>query len=153
VNLRPTIRPRGGRIVGAFNEAAKKKTMIRWKSVACGAAVFVAAHVVLVAAWRDWFQPAGDFPPWFLNSGRAVAFTAGVLFLAGLLIGLGTRARAREALAAGGNVAAGAVVAMCVVLAVTGPGTLFPIALTIGAIIAAVSAIVGALAGSGIGRR
>jgi len=38
------------------------------------------------------------------------------------------------------------------VLALTGPGTLFPIALAIGAGVAAVSGLAGALAGSVIGK-
>ena len=99
----------------------KAADMIRWKSLVLGAVLFGIAHWLQMTWWREWFQPAGDYPPWFLNSGR-------------------------------GNLAAGAVVAMCVVLGVTGPGTLFPIALTIGTGIAAISAIAGALAGSLIGK-
>lgn len=127
--------------------------MIRWKSAALGAAVFVAAHLVLMARWREWFQPGGDFPPWFLNSGRAVALTAALLFIAGVFVGLSTRGTPRESSVASGNLAAGAIVAMCVVLAVTGPGTLFPIALSIGAGIVVVSCVAGALTASAIGRR
>ena len=114
--------------------------MIRWKNAVLGAVVFVAAHLVLWAGWREWFRPGGDFPPWFLNSGRAVVLTAVLLFIAGALV-------------ASGNLAAGAIVAMCVVLALTGPGTLFPIALTIGAGVAVISSAAGALAGSAIRRR
>jgi len=127
--------------------------MIRWRSVALGAAAFIAAHIVLMSEWRAWFQPLGDYPPWFLNSSRALAFTAGMLFTASLLVGLGNRDAAREAMVAGGNVAAGAIVAMCVVLTLTGPGTLFPIALTIGAGVVVISSAVGALTGSAIARR
>ena len=121
--------------------------MIRWKSGALGAAMFITAHLVLMARWRDWFQ-GGDYPPWFLNSGRAVALTAGLLFIAGLVAGFATRGAPR--MIAGGNVAAGAIVAMCVVLAMTGPGTLFPIALTIGAGIAVLSCVAGALTAAAI---
>jgi hypothetical protein len=127
--------------------------MIRWNSAVLGAVVFVTAHLVLMAGWREWFQPAGDFPPWFLNSGRGVAFTAGSLFLASVVAGLRTRGMPRDAMVAGGTVAAGAIVAMCVVLALTGPGTLFPIALAIGAGVAIISSAAGALAGSAIRRR
>ena len=127
--------------------------MIRWKDVALGAVVFAAAHLVLMAGWREWFQPGGDYPPWFLNSGRAVAFTGALLFISGLLVGLGNRQASREAMVAGGNLAAGAIGAMCVVLALTGPGTLFPIALAIGAGVAVISSAAGALAGSAIARR
>jgi hypothetical protein len=124
--------------------------MIRWKSAALGAAVFGAAHLVLTARWREWFQPGGDFPPWFLNSGRAVALTAALLFMGGVVVGLTTRGPARESIVAGGNLAAGAIVAMCLVLALTGPGTLFPIALTIGAGVVVISIAAGAMAGSAI---
>jgi len=132
--------------------------MIRWKSAALGAGVFGAAHLVLTARWREWFQPGGDFPPWFLNSGRAVAFTAALLSVSGVVVGLATRGTARksarESIVAGGNLAAGAIVSMCVVLALIGPGTLFPIALTIGAGIIVFSCLAGvlmawAIAGSG----
>lgn len=125
--------------------------MIRWKSLVLGAVVFGIAHWLQVTWWREWFQPGGDYPPWFLNSGRAVAVTAALLFVTGVWLGIVSRGVAHEAIVAGGNLAAGAVAAMGVVLGVTGPGTLFPIALTIGAGIAAISAIAGALAGSLIG--
>ena len=125
--------------------------MIRWKSVALGAAVFGAAHLVLSARWREWFQPGGDFPPWFLNSGRAVALTAALLFMAGVVVGLTTRGPARESIVAGGNLAGGAIVAMCVVLAFTGPGTLFPIALTIGAGVIVFNCVAGALMARAVG--
>ena len=124
--------------------------MTQWKSAMFGAVVFVAAHLVLMAGWRVWFQPGGDFPPWFLNSGRAVALTGAWLFVAGALVGLVTRGGVHDAIVAGGNLAGGASVAMCVVLAITGPGTIFPIALTIGAGVAVISSAVGALAGSAI---
>jgi len=119
--------------------------MIRWKSAVLGGVVFVAAHLVLMARWREWFQPGGDFPPWFLNSGRAVAWTGALLFIAGALVGFATRGGARDAMVAGGNLATGATVAMCVVLALTGPGNLFPIALTIGAGVIVVNCVAGAL--------
>jgi hypothetical protein len=55
--------------------------LTRWKDVLLGGAAFLAAHAVEVWAWRTWFAPAGDFAAWFLNSGRAVAFTAACLFV------------------------------------------------------------------------
>ena len=54
--------------------------MFRLTSFLSGAAAFTAAHAVEVIAWRDVFAPAGDYAPWFLNAGRAVAFTAACLF-------------------------------------------------------------------------
>jgi hypothetical protein len=126
--------------------------MIRWKSLVLGAVLFAIAHWLQVTWWRDWFQPSGDYPPWFLNSGRAVAFTAGLLFVAGVLLGMVSRGVSQEAIVLGGNLAGGAVAAMGVVLGFTGPGTLFPIALIIGAGITAISAIAGALVGTLMGR-
>jgi hypothetical protein len=137
--------------VGTFN-ARIKTAMIRWKYTALGAGVFVGAHLVVAAGWQEWFS-GGDVPPWFLNSGRAVAFTAGLLFLASAFAGLRTGGVPRDAMVVGGNVSAGAVVAMCVVLVLIGPGTLFPIALAIGAGVAVISGAAGALAGSAIARR
>jgi hypothetical protein len=125
--------------------------MIRWKSAVFGAVVFVAAHLVLMAGWREWFQPGGDFPPWFLNSGRAVALTAAALFIAGAVVGLVTRGGVRDAIVAGGNLAGGAIVAMCVVLALIGPGTIFPIALTIGAGVIVFNCMAGALMAWAVG--
>jgi hypothetical protein len=119
--------------------------MLRWKGVISGALSFVAAHLVETAAWRQWFDPAGQYGPWFLNSGRAVAFTAGCLLLGGAASAIRSSDR-RAAFAQGVSVAAGACVAMAVVLFATGPGTLFPIVLAIGGSIAIVSALAGALA-------
>jgi hypothetical protein len=121
--------------------------MLRWKSLALGAAVFAAAHLAQAALWRAWFQPGGDFSPWFLNSGRAVAFTAGWLFAAGVVVGITTRGELRESILAGGNLGAGAAMAMSIALAVIGPGTIFPIALAIGAGIALFCSVAGALVG------
>jgi len=124
--------------------------MIRWKNAVLGAVVFVAAHLVLTVGWREWFLPGGDFPPWFLNSGRAVVLTAVLLFIAGAFVGLTTRGARRESLVASGNLSAGAIVAMCVVLALTGPGTLFPIALAIGAGVIVFSCVAGVLTASAV---
>jgi hypothetical protein len=123
--------------------------MIRWKSLVLGAVLFAIAHWLQVTWWREWFQAGGDYPPWFLNSGRAVAFTAGLLFVAGVLLGMVSRGVSQEAIVLGGNLAGGAVAAMGVVLGLTGPGTLFPIALIIGA---GITAITGALVGTLMGR-
>jgi hypothetical protein len=116
--------------------------MIRWTSVLVGGAAFLAAHLVLTLAWRTWFH--GTFEPWFLNSGRAVAFTAALLVVAGVLVSASDR---RESIIRGANVAAGALLAMIVVMSVIGPGNLFPIVIAIGAAIAAASGGAGALAG------
>jgi hypothetical protein len=52
----------------------------------------------------------------------------------------------------GANAAAGALAAMIALLAVIGPGTLFPIVIAFGAVIAVTSTGAGALAGWGMHR-
>jgi hypothetical protein len=126
--------------------------MIRWRILVLGIALFLAVHLLQIVVWREWFQPGGDYPPWFLNSGRAVAFTAGSLFAAGVVLGMVTRRQIEESIISGSNLAAGACLAMVAVLGIIGPGNLFPVALAIGAGIATVSAIAGTLAGRVIGR-
>src|SRR5688572_7829689 len=104
--------------------------MIRWASVLAGAAAFLAAHFVELVAWQAWF--AAEHVPWFLNSGPAVAFTAGLVLIAGAAV---STADLRESMVRGANVGVGAVVAIAVVLAVSVGGNLFPIAAAIGAVI------------------
>src|SRR5256885_6315896 len=48
-----------------------------------GAVAFVAAHALEASHWSDWFN--GEYEPWFLNSGRAVLFTLGLLWMASAL--------------------------------------------------------------------
>ena len=121
--------------------------MIRWTSIVVGGAAFLAAHLVQTLAWQTWFH--GAFDPWFLNSGRAVAFTAALLFLAGAVT---SAPEWRESIIRGANVAAGALVAMTGVLSVVGPGNLFPIVIALAAAIAVGSGGAGALAGWGLRR-
>lgn len=117
--------------------------MFRVMAFAVGAAAFGVAHVVIVAAWRTVFAVAGDDAPWFLNSGRAVAFTAACLFFAALIFTAVARARRDRWLLAAAHLAAGAMVAMAAVLAMIGPGTIFPVALAVGALIAAAACVGG----------
>src|SRR5262245_48029920 len=125
--------------------------MFRVRSFVIGAVVFVIAHGVEVVCW-SWFLPAGDFTPWFLNAGRAVAFTAASLAIAAAAAGAAARAHGRDMLIHAANVAAGAVAAMAVVLMINGPGTIFPIALVFGALIAVLSSLAGALLAAAIRR-
>jgi hypothetical protein len=113
---------------------------IRWGSVALGAAVFGASHVVVVLRWQTWFD-GGAWAPWFLNDGgRAILFTACCLFVAALAAGLLWARSATDAIVHGVNVAAGAAAAMAFVLvAFVGMGTIFPIVLASGATIALLS--------------
>jgi hypothetical protein len=121
--------------------------MTRWTSVLVGGAAFTCAHLVQTLAWQTWFQ--GSYDPWFLNSGRAVAFTAALLVVAGAIVSAADR---RESIVRGANAAAGALAAMIVILAVVGPGNLFPIVIAFGAVIAIASTAAGALAGWGVHR-
>lgn len=106
-------------------------------SLLFGAALFVAAHVALLATWRRWFDPAGAYPVWFLNSGRAVAVTTAWLLIVPLIGALAVPP-ARDAVGRRMlSVALGAVAAMAGVLFVTGPGTIFPIVLAVGAVLVA----------------
>jgi hypothetical protein len=97
-----------------------------------GAAAFLFAHAIEAARW-DWFGPAHE--PWFLNSGRALVFTALCLVAAGALAG--------RSLRDGVYVAAGATVALIVVLFLTGPGALFPIVMFMGAGVVVLSIVAG----------
>lgn len=106
-------------------------------SLLFGAAVFVGAHVALLATWRRWVDPGGAYPVWFLNSGRAVAVTTGWLLIAALLGALAAPP-ARDAVGRRMlSVAIGAVAAMAAILFATGPGTIFPIVLAVGAVLVA----------------
>lgn len=125
---------------------------IRWPLVAIGAGAFVGAHLVLVFMW-PLFEPGAPHRPWFLNSGRAVAFTAAWLLAAGSIAGATAPADHRgESVTAGASLAAGAVAAMIVVLMVIGPGNLFPIALVLGGLIVSAAVLAGALAGERLRR-
>jgi hypothetical protein len=121
--------------------------MIRWTSMLVGGAAFIGAHLVQTLAWQTWFQ--GSYNPWFLNSGRAVAFTAALLVVAGAIVSADDR---RESIIRGANAAGGALAAMIVVLAIVGPGNLFPIVIAVGAAIAFTATEAGALAGWGLHR-
>lgn len=117
---------------------------LRWRSVVLGAAAFLAAHAVLVAKWAAWF--GGRWEPWFLNdSGPAVVLTAAILFVAALAAGLLWARDRGDAIVHGVNVAAGAAAAMMGVLAAVGPGTIFPIALVVGTVIALASTVAAAV--------
>jgi hypothetical protein len=121
--------------------------LTRWKEVVLGAAAFLAAHTVEVWAWRTWFAPAGHFAAWFLNSGRAVAFTGVCLFVVSAINSAFRSADQGESLIRGACFSGGAAAAMTVVLFVTGPGTIWPIVLVSGAAIVAASAVSGSLVG------
>jgi hypothetical protein len=118
---------------------------VRWKALAAGAVTFLVTHAIVVARWTEWFAPAADHVPWFLNSGRAAAFTFGVVFAVALLAGMALRPPVSDAVLLGANVAGGATVAMVATLITIGPGTIFPIVIAIGWLMLNVSAVSGTL--------
>ncbi len=107
-----------------------------------GLLIFVAAHGVEVLKWAVWFGGAHD--PWFLNSGRAVAFTMGCLFVGSVASGW--------LRLSGLMIAAGAATAMTVVLFVKdeGPGTIFPIVIAVGTVCILAISLLGAWLGGEI---
>jgi hypothetical protein len=111
---------------------------------AAGALTFAAAHAVEVLEWAAWFGNA--YEPWFLNSGRAVAFTMACLFVASLLSGW--------LRLSGLMIAAGAATAMTVVLFLKegGPGTIFPIVIAAGTVFILAVSVLGAWIGGEISR-
>jgi hypothetical protein len=118
-------------------------TKLRWRSLTIGGAAFAGSHVIVVAKWGTWFG-GGAWAPWFLNDGgRAVLFTALSLFCAALVVSLLWGRGVLDSIVHGVNVAMGAFAAMLVVLvAFVGPGTIFPIVLAGGGMVALVSTLV-----------
>ena len=115
----------------------KANVSARWFGFALGLLTFVAAHAIEVFMWVPWFGGVHD--PWFLNAGRAAAFTMGSLFVVGLIGG---------ALRVSGlGMAAGAGAAMAVVLMRGGGGSIFPIVLAAGGLLILVSSTLGAWIG------
>jgi hypothetical protein len=121
---------------------------VRWIGFTVGLLVFVGAHVIETARWHSWFR--GQYEPWFLNSGRALAFTMACVFGASAIVGA---LNASNRPTRGFTIAAGAATAMVAVL-MLGPGsTIFPIVLTIGAVVLLLSSVAGAWVGGAVGRR
>jgi hypothetical protein len=121
--------------------------MIRWRTVSAGAAMFVAAHLLVRAEWLR--LGGGADVPWFLNAGWAVAATMVLFVLAGLIAGIVTTSLPDAAIS-GCYVSAGATLALTIVLFSIGPGTIFPIVIAVGTIAITVATLLGALAGRGL---
>jgi hypothetical protein len=116
--------------------------MARWLGFAVGVLTFVGSHAIEVAMWTPWF--GGAHAPWFLNSGRAVIFTLGCLFVASLIAGMLRWS--------GVAFAAGAAMAMTAVLFLGDGSTIFPIVLASGGLFIAATSLLGSWLGSEIGR-
>jgi len=119
---------------------------MRWKTVVVGALAFLATHAVVRGAW-SWLDSGRGHPAWFLNAGSGVAVTASLLFMTAALRSAAVAADRRAAVQQGIDLALGAAVAMAVVLFAIGAGTLFPIAIVLGAVVIAAATVAGALAG------
>ncbi len=119
---------------------------VRLRSLAVGGAAFAASHLVVVAKWGTWFD-GGAWAPWFLNDGgRAVLFTALCLFCTALAVSLLWGRGVLDSIVHGVNVATGAFAAMVAILvAFVGLGTIFPIVLAAGAMVAVLSTLVGSV--------
>jgi hypothetical protein len=110
--------------------------------VVAGLLTFAAAHEVEVLKWTAWFGSAHE--PWFLNSGRAVAFTMACLLVSSLIAGW--------LRLSGVMFAAGAAAAMTAVLFLKqgGPGTIFPIVIAVGTVLMVAVSLLGAWIGGEI---
>ena len=95
-----------------------------------------------MAKWAAWF--GGAHAPWFLNSGRAVIFTLGCLFVASLIAGILRWS--------GAALATGAATAMTAVLFFGEGSTIFPIVLAAGGLLIAATSLLGSWLGSEISR-
>jgi hypothetical protein len=100
----------------------------------------------IVAAVVQPLTPTG----WWLNSGRGVAVTGAALALTAIAVGFLARSLGSQSMAAGAALWFGANLGFALVLFRSGPGTLFPIVLAIGAGIAAIAVGVGSLIGGAI---
>jgi hypothetical protein len=113
---------------------------MRTLAVLGGVSAFVLADALTV---REWAVLGGRFQPWFLNSGGAVALTAG-LCAAAAAIAAGVDRRAPFIKIAALN-AAGAFAASLVVIVVrVGGGNLFPIVVVLDALVLLASSAAGA---------
>jgi hypothetical protein len=121
--------------------------MTRWIRFAVGLLTFLAAHAVEVRQWSAWF--GGVHPPWFLNSGRSIAFTLGCVCASSCMMALfgGSAERVR-----GITFAVGSFVAMTAVLFLQkgGAGSIFPIVMVVGGLGILMGSMFGAFIGAEI---
>jgi hypothetical protein len=114
-------------------------TMIRGTGFVAGLLAFAGAHAIETLMWSTWFESASS--PWFLNSGRAAAFTLVCLLSVSLAAGWFR--------VPGVTIAAGAATGMVAVLFFKrgGAGTIFPIVLIVGGLVVAGATLLGAWLG------
>lgn len=118
--------------------------MTQWRRFVLGAVTFLLAHAAIVVG-TAWFDPSGRHAAWFLNSGRGVAFTVVCLAVASAATASFRPYTFRERVVAGMVFAAGAAIGMTAILLSGDPGTIFPIVLVVGWLIALASGVAGAL--------
>jgi hypothetical protein len=111
---------------------------MRVTAIVVGAATFLIAHFIESRTWQSF---GGNHAPWFLNSGRAVAFTAACFFVVAVAVGI--VADRTRFLQNGVFLAVGGALASAFVLWRLGPGTLFPIAIGVSALILVISSVAG----------
>jgi hypothetical protein len=115
-----------------------------------GAATFLVVHQIIVVSWQSTFADAGDFAPWFLNSGKAILWMilafAVVGFFASVFVG---RLTARTWFDLGATTATGGAIPMIFILFTMrgGPGTIFPIVVVGGWLFLLAGSLIGAVAG------
>lgn len=116
---------------------------IRWTLVLIGAATFLAAHAIEVAA------DIGGNDPWFISTAPSALFTAAAMIAAGLLVGAWKGGTYPDAYVSAMALTAGAAVPLVVTLFShpNGPGNLFPIALAIGVVLLAFASVAGVTIG------
>ena len=120
----------------------KRDVVARFQGFSIGLLTFLAAHEIEVLLWPVWFGGVHD--AWFLNSGRAIAFTMACLCGASMVAGI--------LRLSGVMIAAGGITAMVLVMILGGGSTIFPIVLAAGGLFITAASVLGAWLGSEIGR-
>ena len=112
---------------------------------AAGVAAFMAPQAVLFLTTPQSPLAIKD-PGWFLNSGGNVATISGVIAVVAAFVAVRRRWRIGDTATFG----LGILMAMAGTLFTSGPGTIFPIVIVVGAVVAGVAILVGTAAGYAI---
>jgi hypothetical protein len=115
----------------------------RWAPLMLGAATFLAAHAIEVAA------RIGGPQPWFISTPASALFTAASMFIIGVLFGLKAHRPILNLFVAGILLAVGAGLPALVTLLMhpAGPGNLFPLALMVAVGVLMCSSVAGVSVG------
>jgi hypothetical protein len=114
-----------------------------------GAASFAILHLFLVGTWKlGWEIGAhGVRQAWFLNSIPAMIVTLSGLFLAGFMLGFATASLSEPWSTTAYWMAPGVAVSLTAVLMIIGPGTVWPIVVFVGILLATPAVAGGVRAG------